>query len=341
MLPIASTRRRRRKQNGNLISTTSKFGTAIIGAGSLLLASQAIYIAMCTPRLPPPDRSGHEFEEDGLLVCYYPFSSDDNNNSINNVSQEVPEFLLVLIGDSPVEGIGNDTHCKALGGQTALAFSKLLKRPVRYWSYGKSGLTAKGIKEEMVPLLQRVSTKHDVDAVVVSCGVNNVLIGQSAAPFGEEVCHLLDAIIKHTACHTSIIVMELLDFALMPFIPFPLSKVASWRSKTLQSEMEGIVNSYTQQYKYQCSQQHHQQQHRRKGVIGMAYMPPVEEMINDTSHPLLDHITCLEEKNALQLSDFFADDDFHPANHGTIVIGSLLASTYEHLLTKAHSSRTS
>ena len=339
MLPNASTRRRRRKQNGNLISTTAKFGTAIIGAGSLLLASQALYIAMCTPRLPPPDKSGHEFEEDGLLVCYYTYSSESNNNCINNVSREVPEFHLVLIGDSPVEGIGNDTHCKALGGQTALAFSKLLRRPVRYWSYGKSGLTAKGIKDEMVPLLQNVSAKHDVDAVVVSCGVNNVLIGQSATSFGEEVCQLLDAIIQHTACHTSIIVMELLDFALMPFIPFPLSKVASWRSKTLQSEMEGIVNTYTHQYKYQCSEYHHHQQ--RKGVIGMAYMPPVEEIMNDVSHPLLDHITCPEEKNALQLSDFFADDDFHPANHGTIVIGSILASTYEHLLLKAHSSLTS
>ena len=338
MLTNASTRRSRRKQNGNLISTTATFGTAIIGAGSLLLASQALYIAMCTPRLPPPDKSGHEFEEDGLVVCYY----DDSNNNINCINPEVPEFHLVLIGDSPVEGIGNDTHCKALGGQTALAFSKLLRRPVRYWSYGKSGLTAKGIKDEMLPLLQSVSAKHDVDAVVVSCGVNNVLMGQSATSFGEEVCQLLDAIIRHTACHTSIIVMELLDFALMPFIPFPLSKVASWRSKTLQSEMEGIVNTY-QLYKYQCSehQHQHQHQHQRKGAIGMAYMPSVEEIMNDISHPLLDHITCPEEKNALQLSDFFADDDFHPANHGTIVIGSILASAYQHLLLKARSSRAS
>jgi len=286
----------------------AKVGSSIIGAGGLLIASQALYIALCTPRLPPPDQSGHDFEEEGLVVRY---SSDDSEESI---SSSALEFKLVLIGDSPVEGIGNDTHCKALGGQTALAFSKLLSRPVRYWSYGKSGLTAKGIEEEMAPLLERVSAKHEIGAVVVSCGVNNVLIGQSAKAFGDEVCQLLDVIFKHTAYATRIIVMELLDFALMPFIPFPLSKVASWRSKALQAEMERIV------YKYDSGV--------RIDRIGMAYMPVVEDIMNDKTHPLLDHITCPTEKNALQLSDFFAQDDFHPANHGTIVIGTILALTY-------------
>jgi lysophospholipase L1-like esterase len=316
MLPTRAIKSRRREKN--LIPTVAKVGSALIGAGSLLLASQALYIALCTPRLPPPDQSGHDFEEDGLVVCYGYY-----DNEVPTSTTGAPEFKLVLIGDSPVEGIGNDSHCKALGGQTALAFSKLLRTPVRYWSYGMSGLTAKGIEDEMLPLLQRVSAKHEVGAVVVSCGVNNVLIGQSAKAFGNEVSQLLHGIFMHSAHASKIIVMELLDFALMPFIPFPLSQVASWRSKALQVEMEMVV------YKYKCN--------GRFGVdrIGMAYMPLLEDILNDKTHPLLNHIACPTEKNALQLSDFFADDDFHPANHGTIVIGKILALAYEQLITNS------
>jgi lysophospholipase L1-like esterase len=67
----------------------------------------------------------------------------------------------------------------------------------------------------------------------------------------------------------------------------------------------------------------------------MAYMPSVEDILNDKTHPLLNHIACPTEKNALQLSDFFADDDFHPANHGTIVIAKILALAYEQLITNS------
>jgi len=140
-------------------------------------------------------------------------------------------FNLALVRDFSVEGIGNDEHYLALGGKTALAFSELLRKPVRYWKYGKSGPTAAGIQKEMVPLLRRSAKKYDVDAVVLSCGVNNVLQGVSPDAFGREVDALLGSVIQ---CCTPIIMLALIDFAYLPFLPGPLSKACSWGSQALQ-----------------------------------------------------------------------------------------------------------
>ena len=72
---------------------------------------------------------------------------------------------------------------------------------------------------------------------------------------------------------------------------------------------------------------------RDKGApMDMAYLPDVPTLLeNATSHPLLDHITNKEERDSLTLSDFFAGDDFHPAGHGTIILGEVIAKTYKQL----------
>lgn len=303
------TSKRRKRDDSSIISTAGKIASASVAASGILLLSQALYIAYKTPRLPPPEYSGHDFHIDGLLVDKRCEASDTNDE----------EFKLLLLGDSPVEGIGNDTHDVALGGRTAEEFSKALGQKVRYWSYGKSGLTASGIKDEMFPYLKKIISIHGhIDAVVISCGVNNVLIGQTAKTFGDEVMNLIESVQSCTSMNTEIILMELLDFKWMPFIPYPLSKIASWKSRALQSEMESIVKHYQD-----CD-------HCGKScIVKMAYLPPVEQILKDKSHHnILSHIKCSKELDDLQLGDFFADDGFHPAKHGNIVIGKILADTY-------------
>jgi lysophospholipase L1-like esterase len=305
---------RRTKQKRSIASSAVSIGSNVLGAAGLLLVSQALYIAITTPRLPSPDNSGHDFDEEGLIAYYKDEEGEADSNAKN-----APEFRLVLLGDSPVEGIGNDSHAEALGGQTALEFSKLLKRPVRYWSYGKTGLTAQGVKEEMLPHLKILSKKCGVDAVVVSCGVNNTLGGYSPQTFGREVRELLCSI-RLSCPATRILMMELLDFELLPFIPYPLSKIASWRSRGLRREMESIVNDFKN--KDQC------------GGTEMAYMPRIEELLGRRDEcSLLNHLSH-EERHALTLADFFADDNFHPANIGNTIVGKILAETYTNLINK-------
>lgn len=376
---VNQSNKRKKKRENPSSSSSSTISTAFKGIGlglsvaSLLLIFQALYVAIATPRLPPPDNSGHDFVEEGLTASYEEEEGDDEidnenysteeedddddvivvqslnerddgknehlNSSIRSSSllcsgilynenhdnfeeeEEEEEFRLVLLGDSPVEGIGNDCHEKALGGQTAMQFSKLLKNPVRYWSLGKSGLTAQGIENEMLPYLwkKNIVRKNNhykkIDAVIVSCGVNNTLLWHTPEVFGEEVRSLLSSIRNICGPETKIIVMELLDFALMPFIPYPLNKVASWRSRGLQDEMEGIVKIST-----------------KDNNMEMAYMPRISEVLGKEEDryksPLLTNHLSREEIKALTLADFFADDNFHPAGIGNTIMGQILAETY-------------
>lgn len=317
-------------------ASAAKFVSGAVGAAGLVLASQAIYVARTTPRLPPPEgghNSGHDFPPDGLVIPY--IHHDDNDDS---TAQPQKEFRLVLLGDSPVEGVGNESHGAALGGRTAQALSERTKRPVRYWSYGKSGLTARGIRDEMVPHLQRLLQHGGIDAVVICCGVNNVTSGHSADNFRTEAGELLNSVMgccrsKSNTGTTKIIVMELVDFAVMPFLPWPLSKVLSWRSQTLQRELEAVVLNNS---KSNGRKRVHYDDDANNGddddvLVGMAYTSSLsypQVILND--HPLLDHMS-QEEKSSLKLTDFFADDGFHPANHGTTIIGKCIANTYTQL----------
>lgn len=314
---------------------------AVAGVSALVIAAELAYVAWKTPRLPPPDKSGHDFEPDGILVpCGNSndidgTNKDEDNNGRANEDDADDEFRLVLLGDSPVEGIGNDEHEAALGGQTASAFARLLHRPVRYWSYGKSGLTAGGIAEEMIPLLQRLVSTENVfpDAVVISCGVNNTLSAHSRDWYGGEVISLLDAIDDCFAHEISnrkgpmhpdelptIILMALLDFSLMPFLPFPLSSVLGWKSRSLQRKMEEIVRDRNV---YRGRQGRNSIQCK----VVMAHLPPVSDVLDGSRHDLLEHLD-EEEVQSLVMEDFFAADGFHPAKHGTAMLGSIIARTY-------------
>lgn len=307
----------RRRKKPSLTSSVTQIGSNLLAAAGLIVTSQALYVAVTTPRLPPPENSGHDFEENGLTISY--------NDEVEDFQKgEDSEFRLLLLGDSPIEGIGNRTHEETLGGQTALAFSKLLGKQVRYWNYGKSGLTAEGIRKEMLPHLQRLTKRYRIDAVVVSCGVNNVLFGSSPATFGKEVRDLLCSIRLFCKPSTKILVMELLDFALMPFIPYPLRQIASWRSVQHRTEMDKVLKYFKEL--------------QNDGVesadgVELVIMPRIQEILGGERHknPHLAHLT-KEERDALTLVDFFADDNFHPANIGNVVAGSIIADTYSKLI---------
>lgn len=295
----------------SVVSRAASIGSTIFGAAGLVLISQAVYVVAMTPRLPPPDHSGHDFKKEGLLVSY------DYDGDLSSL-----EFRLVLLGDSPVEGIGNDHHAETLAGQTALQFSKRLRRPVRYWAFGKSGLTAKGIQQQMLPHLSQIQTNTNdnniADAIVVSCGVNNTLQGHSPQTFGQEVIDLLSSVRRYCpATTTPILVMELLDFDCLPFIPYPLRSFASWRSRALRDQMERVID----------------EAFLPKNNIVLTIMPKVEELLGQRHECWLLRDLSYQQRQSLTLEDFFADDNFHPANIGNTIVGILLAQTYHNIMT--------
>jgi hypothetical protein len=212
----------------------------------------------------PPDQKS----DDDLI------KSETSSSTTSTTITKRKEFRLVLIGDSPVEGVGNANHNVALSGQTAEAFAQKVllggggmqqqKQAsdhydydcVRYWSYGKSGLTARGIEEEMIPYLHRVvddmiSTSSEevhqnsstIHAIVLLCGVNNVLdVNSTASSFYLDVHRLIRCIRNNPRLmNTPLIVLGLPDFSTLPFLPWPLAFALGYRGKMMQRMLKKAI----------------------------------------------------------------------------------------------------
>jgi lysophospholipase L1-like esterase len=350
-----------------------------------LFLVQLLYVVIKTPRLPPPPLSGVDFRREGIVVRWDDDGDEEGGqeedvnprcNCDEGVEKQHPkEFRLVLVGDSPVEGIGNTRHKDALGGQTARAFAKAVYRQsygydcVRYWSFGKSGLTAKGIEEEMVPLVHRTADDlhnltHDnasqsepmVHAIVLLCGVNDVLDPRSTTTtLHNDVHSLIRSIRTHSALEcTPLIVLGLPDFAKLPFLPFwPLGWALGWRGRRMQCELERAIAEVQLKEKQESS----------KVKTTMVRIPEVTEVLdsigycrhdssmenvysggNDNAqstslqmrlvHPLLKHLGHNIDQDtlaSLEMDDFLSDDGFHPGRYGTVYIGSLVTEAYTKL----------
>ena len=385
---------RSKKSNPSIneyISTAAKKLAKIILRASIttsaVLVLQLLYVVWRTPRLPPPPLSGVDFAREGRIVA--PNQDGDGDPLVDgnfDHKKEQKEFRIVLIGDSPVEGIGNTHHHLALSGQTARAFAQKVVGDmqqqqqqqqhqisnggnnyydcVRYWSYGKSGLTARGIEEEMVPYLHTVvndihqkSLEEDdsdeyhtmIHAVVLLCGVNNVLdLKSTGSSFYSDVHSLIMSIRNNTRLsNTPLIVLGLPDFSTLPFLPWPLAFVLGYRGRMMQSMLEKVVREV--QLKERESNVN-----RGKVTTVLKVIPDVETVLgtigyhrcdsDDTTlqmrlcHPLLKYMGCIrlaQDKIAsLDMTDFLCDDGFHPGKLGTVYVGNLIREAYEELMTK-------
>uniref|UniRef100_A0A7S1BQC2 SGNH hydrolase-type esterase domain-containing protein n=1 Tax=Corethron hystrix TaxID=216773 RepID=A0A7S1BQC2_9STRA len=118
-----------------------------------------------------------------------------------------------------------------------------------------------------------------------------------------------------------LIVMEILDFSCMPFLPWPLSSVLGWRSRCLQREMEAVFEE----------RQKHQALSVSSGEndcnLTIAKIPPFGDILSGLQNDLLPDIK-KNDLSKLCLNDFFANDGFHPAKYGTTILGHLLALNY-------------
>lgn len=381
----ASGYQRHKSRSNAYILSIAKWALKIITGASIttsaILALQLAWIILKTPRLPPPQLSGVDFVRRGRVVKVGDDDESDDDvehdlystsNVISNGNVGGREFRLVLIGDSPVEGIGNKHHKHALSGQTAIAFARSLCPKkfdcVRYWAFGKCGLTARGIQDEMVPFLHRVSddlmyrseSNYDVStptihAIIILCGVNNVLDPLSSpTSFYSEVHNLLQSIRSNSDLEkTPLIVLGLPDFSKLPFLPWPLSFALGFRGRKMQQMLHMAVKEYQMK-----EEKLHNNKQRGKARTIMVNIPEVQQILgsigyhrhdscsdtddkssyvqNDTLemklyHPLMKYLGNRldhSQLGSLGMHNFLADDGFHPARWGTVYIGALISEAY-------------
>lgn len=376
-----------------------------------VLTLQLLYVIYRTPRLPPPPLSGVDFPREGRRIAASPpdqmIADEDliksETSSSTTTTPSTPstlstitkrkEFRLVLIGDSPVEGVGNTTHNVALSGQTAKAFAQKVllgggggmqqqqqqKQAsdrydydcVRYWSYGKSGLTARGIEEEMITYLHRVvediistddtsseevhQKSSTIHAIVLLCGVNNVLdVNSTASSFYLDVKSLIRSIRNNPRLmNTPLIVLGLPDFSTLPFLPWPLAFALGIRGRMMQRMLEKAIREI------QLDEQERDSTTEKKGIatttlkvipdvqtlgsIGYHCYRSCEESDKSATiqmrfcHQLLKYlggVKLTQDRIAsLGMIDFLCDDGFHPGKLGTVYVGNLIREAYEEIMT--------
>lgn len=343
-------------------------------ASAALFLLQCLYVVYRTPRLPPPPLSGIDFPKDGIVVLGDGEAESDahaasDEDCIGYTAKKGNEFRLALIGDSPVEGIGNNHHSSALCGETANAFAKRVCDQqgrydcVRYWSFGKSGLTAAGIDSEMVPLLQSTvdfvnettdtTREPTLHVIVLLCGVNNVLSLSTPSSFATEVASLLTSIRSHRSLEqTPIILLGLPDFSRLPFLPaWPMAWLLGLKGRRLQQKLEDLIKEI---------------RHRTDSInVVLVRIPEVQDVIGsrgylrlDSSnigdetatdrtrfmssfcHPLLKHLghDAINPSTVshLGIDDFLCDDGFHPGRYGVSISVECRSNLYFVLMLSIH-----
>lgn len=170
-----------------------------------IIAAQGIWVKLLTPRLPeaaPPIEGVIEGRE--------------------------PVLDLVVIGESPVAGIGAPTHALALTGQTAQAWARRTGRSVRWLALGRSGATVRTTIAELVPQL----AGRRADAVVIGLGVNDALDRHSASRWCLDLNELILAV-RDQVGHVPIVLAGVPPLDRFPAFPEPLRSFLGGYSKTL------------------------------------------------------------------------------------------------------------
>jgi len=137
---------------------------------------------------------------------------------------------LLAVGESPVAGVGVDTHHEAITGQLASALALRLRRPVVWRACGKNGVTARAALEQVIPGIPRLP----VDIALVAFGVNDATAFRPLARWREDLRAVLAAI--YACCAPRVILLSgVPPLARFPALPQPLRWVMGMKAAALDA----------------------------------------------------------------------------------------------------------
>lgn len=135
---------------------------------------------------------------------------------------------LLTVGESPVAGVGVDTHEEAITGQLAHALATRMSRPVVWRACGKNGVTAREALEQIVPAIPKLP----VDIALVAFGVNDTTAFRPLARWCTDLRDMLAAI--DACCKPRVILLSgVPPLAHFPALPQPLRWVMGLKARTL------------------------------------------------------------------------------------------------------------
>lgn len=143
---------------------------------------------------------------------------------------------LLLIGESPVAGIGVESHTQGIGAATATALARASGRAVAWQSRGINGITAGQAMQALLPSIPDAP----VDIVCVAFGVNDSTGFRSYSRWRGDILAMLD-VLEQKAHPGLILLSGVPPLGAFPALPWPLRSVLGLKAASLDRALAEIA----------------------------------------------------------------------------------------------------
>lgn len=192
--------------------------------GAVLLAPvwlpQAVYVRRTALRLP--EASG---PREGLVGTELPG----------------PEYVLHVVGESTVAGVGVAHQNEGLVAATATALAERLGRPVRWRAFGRNGARLSLARRRMVP----DAVARPADALVWVFGVNDTV---GLTPLRQWRAQVREAILPCRAMNMVCLFTAVPPMQYFTVLPAPLRQILGSRARLLDDCLREEANSIGAHY---------------------------------------------------------------------------------------------
>jgi lysophospholipase L1-like esterase len=169
-------------------------------------------------------------------VARLPEPTDQPCGLVEGRDQAGGPLSLLLIGESPVAGIGVSSHSQGIAAATARALQARYGRTITWRARGNNGATVADATRQLLPL---VPAKH-IDLVCVAFGVNDSTAFRRASTWRRDIGMLLDSLQTRVSPH-HIVLSGVPPLAHFPALPWPLRAVLGLKARSLDRTLADIA----------------------------------------------------------------------------------------------------
>lgn len=161
---------------------------------------------------------------------------DDSHGIVGDGDGHGKPLSLLLVGESPVAGIGVDSHADGIGAATAHALARVTGRGIRWRSCGVNGITAAQALTDLLPTIPDTS----VDIACIAFGVNDSTSFRRQSRWRDDILTMIDTLQRRTQPRL-ILLAGVPPLATFPALPAPLRQVLGMKAASLDRGLAAIA----------------------------------------------------------------------------------------------------
>ncbi|WP_254795528.1 SGNH/GDSL hydrolase family protein [Atopomonas hussainii] len=141
---------------------------------------------------------------------------------------------LLVLGESPVAGVGVSSQQEAITGQLALALSARMQRPVAWRAIGENGITAREAAERLLPQVQ-----GEFEQICLVFGVNDTTHFSSLKHWQQGMDVLISTL--QVRSHQPLWVTAVPPLEHFSALPWLLRQLLGWRARLLDQALKRLA----------------------------------------------------------------------------------------------------